>query len=190
MVLSGLDLLLARHFLDASGSGVYAIGSLFTKAGLWGPQFVAIVVFPRLSSGAGPGLLVRAVATVGAIGAVGVALTALLGVPIVTALAGGAYAGSGDEAWLFAVLGILLALVHLVLLSSIADRSSAASWAIWGAVVAEIALVALVGHGSLVGVLLSAISVTALLALLGLLWATRSRVPHRPLGSATRLDAA
>ena len=190
MVLSGLDLLLARHFLAASTSGIYSVGNLFTKAGLWGPQFVAIVVFPRLSAGAGRSLVLKAVAAVTALGVVGLALTVALGPRIVTAVAGASYADAGEHTWLFATLGILLALAHLLLLSSLADRSGWASWAIWVAVAAEAAVVATVGNGSLTAVLVSATAVTAVLVVVGLARALRAPVVQERATSLVRFDAA
>jgi len=175
LVLSGLDLLLARHYLVSRSSGVYAVGNLFTKAGLWGPQFVAIVVFPRLSAGAGRGLLVRAVAAVVVLGGIGIGLVAALGPWIVTTVAGDAYAAAGGYAWLFAVLGILLALVHLLLLGSVAEHSGWASAAVWVAVAAEVVLVATIGSGSVRAVLVSATAVTGTLVAVALI--RRLRAP-------------
>jgi O-antigen/teichoic acid export membrane protein len=168
LVLSGLDLLLARHYLDPTASGVYAIGSLFTKAGLWGPQFVAILVFPRLSAGAGSGLVLRAAAAILLIGVLGTGVALAFGSRIVTAVSGPAYADAGRHAWIFAALGILLALVNLLLLGSLAEGRGWVSWAIWIAVVAEMGLVASVGGDSLRAVLLCATGVTTALVLVGL----------------------
>ena len=182
LVLSGLDLLLARHYLDPTTSGVYAIGSLFTKAGLWGPQFVAVLVFPRLSAGAGSGLVLRAAAAIVAIGVLGTTLALALGSRIVTAVSGPAYADAGHHAWIFAVLGILLALVNLLLLGSLAEGKGWVSWAIWIAVATEVALVAAIGGNSLRGVLLCATAVTTALVVVGV-----GRLLRRHRGSATNV---
>ncbi len=189
LVLSGLDLLLARHYLDPVGSGVYAIGNLFTKAGLWGPQFVAVVVFPRLSAGAGRSLLLRAVAVVTGIGVAGSVLTAALGPWIVTTVSGASYSQAGHYAWLFATLGILLALAHLVLLNAVAEHSHWASWGIWVTVAAEAVVVGTYANGSLPRVLLTSTLVVGLLVLVGLAMAVRPQV-RPPKTSALGVDAA
>ena len=70
IVLSNVDLLLARHFLSRADSGAYALASLFGKACLWGAQFVPALVFPRLArDGSGRGLLLRSAAAAGGVGA-------------------------------------------------------------------------------------------------------------------------
>src|SRR5829696_411314 len=101
IVLSNVDLLLARHFLSREESGQYALASLFAKACLWGAQFVPALVFPRLAEqaaagGAGRGLLLRAAAAAAGVGGAGILLAAVAGGPIVRVVAGddAGYAGT------------------------------------------------------------------------------------------------
>jgi hypothetical protein len=46
-LLTKVDLPLARHFLAASDSGLYAAGAIIAKVAYWGPQFL-VVVFSRV----------------------------------------------------------------------------------------------------------------------------------------------
>src|SRR6266542_4154696 len=59
-VLANVDVLLARHHLGAAASGLYAAGAVVAKIAYWAPQFVVLIVFPRMvtSSERGP-LLAR-----------------------------------------------------------------------------------------------------------------------------------
>src|SRR6266545_2401708 len=50
LLLTNMDLLLARHYLAAEASGLYAAGAVVAKIAYWAPQFVATIVFPRLAT--------------------------------------------------------------------------------------------------------------------------------------------
>src|SRR6266487_3548551 len=50
LLLTNVDLLLARHYLAAEASGLYAAGAVVAKIAFWAPQFVATIVFPRLAT--------------------------------------------------------------------------------------------------------------------------------------------
>src|SRR6266511_2117493 len=47
-VLANVDVLLARHHLGAAASGLYAAGAVVAKIAYWAPQFVVLIVFPRI----------------------------------------------------------------------------------------------------------------------------------------------
>ena len=49
LVLTNVDLLMARALLEPAAAGAYAVGSLFAKAAFWAPNFIAVLVFPRLA---------------------------------------------------------------------------------------------------------------------------------------------
>ena len=70
LLLANVDVLLARHFLPAEASGLYAAGAVLTKIAFWAPQFVVTLVFPRLVTAADRRrLLGRSAAVVAAVGA-------------------------------------------------------------------------------------------------------------------------
>ena len=69
-VLANVDVLLARHHLGAAASGLYAAGAVVAKIAYWAPQFVVLIVFPRMVTSRDRGrLLARSAACVAAFGA-------------------------------------------------------------------------------------------------------------------------
>ena len=174
VLLVNLDVLLARHFMPGAPAGEYAVGAVFAKIAFWLPQGVGMVLLPRLAdAGTRRRSVGTAVAVVGAVGAPLVALTALLGDRALPLVGGSAYGGTlGGHAWLFALLGTLLATAQLLLYSGIAaaDRFSVA--AVWVATTAEVAAVAALAAAGLLtpaGLLLTTTAVAVLLVGAGLL---------------------
>jgi O-antigen/teichoic acid export membrane protein len=149
IVLSNVDLLLARHFLSREDSGEYALASLFAKACLWGAQFVPALVFPRLArDGTGRGLLLRAAAAAAGVGGAGILLAAVAAGPIVRLVAGddAGYAGTVALAVPFTVLGTLWALVQLALLAAVAAGDPRPGRLLWALVAVEVLVIVLGPH--------------------------------------------
>jgi O-antigen/teichoic acid export membrane protein len=175
-LLASLDLLLARHFLPAAESGLYAAGSVLVKVAYWAPQSVVTVIFPRLAARQGARLaggLAAAVAamtaTLAAGSAVVIAWPALL--PF-----GAAYAAVGADLPRFALLGGCLALLQLACFSGIATADRRLHRLVAAAVALEAALIALFFHGSVTAIVTTAVVVAA--ALLAACWAVlRRRAP-------------
>lgn len=165
LALTNLDLLLARAVLPAHDAGLYAAGSLATKAVYWAPQFVAVSVFPRLTDPqARRHLLPRALAVVAAIGAVATVVAALAGGPLLRLLVGPAYDAIGDQLWLFCLLGGLFAAVQLLVSSGMAARDRRVALLVWAACALEVLLVAVALHGSITQVVTAATLSTGALA--------------------------
>jgi O-antigen/teichoic acid export membrane protein len=150
LLLTNVDLLLARHYLAPRASGLYAAGSVIAKIAYWAPQFVATIVFPRLATGgaARRRLLARAAAVVAGLGA-----ALLLAVAAAPGLAvalpfGDGYRGVGPDLPLFAALGTALALAQLLLFSGIAAGDRRVHRLLGATVVVEVALIAFGPHGS------------------------------------------
>lgn len=169
IVLSNVDLLLARHFLTREESGVYALASLFAKACLWGAQFVPVLVFPRLSRErdgmAGRGLVLAAGAAAAGVGAVGILLALGFAGPIVRVVAGDdtGYAATVSLAVPFAVLGTLWALIQLALFVAVAREDPLPGRLLWLAVAAETAVIAAGAHRTPGQLLTVCIATSALL---------------------------
>jgi O-antigen/teichoic acid export membrane protein len=166
VVLSNVDLLLARHYLPRDVSGAYALASLFAKACLWGAQFVPMTVFPRLSrEGRHTGLLLRAAAVTAAAGGVGILLAAVAGEEIVAIVAGSDpdYAAAAELALPFAVLGTLWALVQLALLAAVAAGDSRPGRLLWVLVAVEAAVIAVGPHETAAQIVAVCLIVTTLL---------------------------
>jgi O-antigen/teichoic acid export membrane protein len=162
LALTNADVVLARHFLPARESGLYAAGAVVAKIAFWLPQAVALVVFPRLTDPAARGrLLAGALAAVGTIGAVTSVGAAVLGPWALGLLLGPTYRTLGAELGLFAAAGALGALVQLLLYSGIAEGSRAIGLLLLGALATLVTVVTTVAHGSVGAV------VTAVIAVLG-----------------------
>lgn len=161
-VLSNIDILIARRALDPDTAGLYAGGLIVTKAVLFLPQFVIIVLFPSMSADASRrAALVRGLVVLAGTGAA-CTLGAYLLSPVALVFVGGsAYADVKSQLWLFALLGILLATLQLLVYSAIGRRSHRSSYLIWVGVV--VIVVAGVLTDSLVALAASVAAVDAVL---------------------------
>jgi O-antigen/teichoic acid export membrane protein len=161
LLLTNVDVLLARHHLSPRESGLYAAGAVMAKIAFWAPQFVITVVFPRLVTPEGRSrLLGRAAAVVAAGGALLVAGAAVAPRLAVLLPFGREYLEVGPLLPAFAALGTLLALVELVLFSGIAAGDWRDSRLVLAAALAEAALIELLLHDS-IGQILGAALATA-----------------------------
>jgi len=125
LVFVNLDVLLARHDLPPAASGLYAVGSIFTKVTFWGPAFLATLLYPRMAAPAGRDRAVAAaVALTAALGGGVVLLTWIGGGAVVTLAAGPRYAELGRTVALFAALGTAFAVVQVLIYArvAVADR--------------------------------------------------------------------
>jgi len=180
-LLANVDVLLARHYLDRAAAGRYALGVVVAKIAFWAPQFVVMVVFPRLVGAADPRRLLGGsallIAGFGGLLAAGLAVADRVG--LIVPVLGGGYEGLGPLLPVFAALGTGLALVQLLLFEGIATRDRRMGRAVVVALVAEVALVAGPLHGSVGQVAGAALAVIAALAVAGWLLLHR-RLAHSP----------
>jgi len=182
LLLANVDVLLARHYLPAAASGLYAAGAILTKIAYWAPQFVVTLVFPRLVVAADRrALLGRSAAVVAAAGAPLVAGAALAPQLAARLSFGAAYLEVGPVLPLFAALGTGLALVQLVLFSGMATADRRMYRLLLGAVAAEAAVVALFLHDSVTEIIGATLAVVAVLLAAGLALLVRA-----PAGSPAR----
>jgi O-antigen/teichoic acid export membrane protein len=130
--LSNADVLIARSVLDEHLAGLYAAGLILTKAVLFLPQFVVVIVFPSMSSQRSARRLnLMALGLVLAIGLATVAGTAALSGLAVTFVGGPEYDELRGLLWLFAGLGTLLAMLQLMVYNVVARQRQRAVFAIW-----------------------------------------------------------
>ena len=191
IVLSNVDLLLARHFLSREESGAYALAALFGKACLWGAQFVPALVFPRLArDGSGRGLLLRSAAAAAGVGAAGIVVASVAAGPVVRVIAGDdpGYAEAVNLAVPFAILGTLWALVQLALLAAVAAGDPRPGRLLWVVVAVESLIIAVGAHDSPATILAVSLACTSVLAVAATLLVLRDRIPTgsldpAPLGS-------
>ncbi|WP_286959914.1 lipopolysaccharide biosynthesis protein [Arsenicicoccus sp. UBA7492] len=175
LVLSSLDLILARHHLTRDGSGVYTMGALFEKVAFWGPQFIATMYYPRMARPAERRAAVRAaVGVTAAVGVLGVLVAAVAGDLLTSVVGGRAYVDElGHQAWVFTALGVALALVQVLVYADLADHRHGVGALVWVAVAVTVGAVAL-WHGSV-----AAVVTTVLVCVLGLLVVAGTVVARR-----------
>jgi O-antigen/teichoic acid export membrane protein len=174
LLLSSLDVLLARHHLAPVASGAYTVGALFEKAAFWGLGFLATLFYPAMAQRSRRrAALGRALAVTAGVGAVGVALTAVLGAWLATLVGGPAYAGLGPGLWRFTTLGVCLALVQVIAYAGVAAASTRMGVAMWVAAAVAVALTS-AHHADVDAVVDAMLAVTAALVVVGLLIERRS----------------
>lgn len=135
--LSNIDVVIARNVLDSHEAGLYAAGLIMTKAVLFLPQFVTILAFP--SMGAQETRLRTLLQSLGAVFVMGLAVAAgvaLLPDIAIVFVGGSEYAAIKDSLWAFAVLGMMLAMLQLLVYSVLARQARKSVYLLWGALVA------------------------------------------------------
>lgn len=176
-VLTNVDIVLARHYLPPGESGHYAVGSLFTKAAFWGPHFLAVLAYPRLARRrARRRALVAALALTVAIGLMAVVGSSLVARRLIEVTAGPDYADIAPLAAAFALLGLLMAVLQLMVYSGLARRHRVTEAVVWFGIVAEVGLVASRFHASPGGILAACIAVNAGVATIVVLRETAAAV--------------
>ena len=143
---SNADVLIARVVLTGHEAGQYAAGLVLTKAMLFLPQFVVVVLFPRMARGHD----LRRTHALGLGAILGLGVGAAGAVVLLRDLAlefvgGAAYAAVRDDLWLFAALGTVLAMVQLLVYGALARQHPRAVLLLWVALVATAVLALPVG---------------------------------------------
>lgn len=144
--LSNIDVVVARSVLDERDAGLYAGGLILTKAVLFLPQFVVVIVFPAMSTtGSARRINLLALGLVLAIGSATVAGTAVLSGLAVVFIGGPAYDAIDGSLWLFAALGTLLAMLQLMVYNVVARQRQRRVLVLWAGLVAVLAAGAVSG---------------------------------------------
>lgn len=147
--LSNADVVIARGVLDERQAGLYAGGLILTKAVLFLPQFVVVIVFPSMSSAQSARRMnLMALGVVLAIG-----LTTVVGAAVFSGLAvafigGPEYADLEDVLWAYAGLGTLLAMIQLMVYNVVARQRQRTVYVIWFAMGALLACAPWVSTGT------------------------------------------
>lgn len=176
VVLTNVDVMLARHVLAEDVSGLYAAGSIFTKIVFWLPQFVPMLAFPALTDPARRrGAVTAGVLTVAGCGAVLTAVSWMTSDAAVRLVAGADYIGLVPWVAGFSALGALFALAHLLVYARLArgDRwTTALLWLVLAGYVAVVEVTA----SDLAGVLVPGLVAAGTVVCWGLL---RERLHRR-----------
>ncbi len=179
--LSNVDILIARNVLSDHVSGLYAGGLILTKAVLFLPQFVVIIAFPSMSAEASRrSALVKSLALVGGLGACAITGSWLLSWLAMIFIGGPDYAEIEGLLWVFAILGMVLSVLQLLVYSVLARRSRLSAYLLWIAVAAALALGAM--QTTVEGLVWAVLSVDAVLVavLLATTFWRLNQTPHRP----------
>jgi hypothetical protein len=162
LLLTTLDVLLARHVLNADDAAVYAVGSVVTRIALWLPQSVANVLFASLTDPARHRAVVRRVVQFFAGVSLLIVGCAWMLRGSVTAFVGGdRYGALAAHVWMFASLGCALAIIQFTLTAGLALRSTVITRVLWLTVATEtIAVLTTADHTSVQRVVGVAASIT------------------------------
>lgn len=142
LLVTSIDVLLARHVLSGYAAGTYAAGSVVSRAALWLPQSIAVLMFATFTDhGRHRRAYARAASGVAALGALAVVVVAVLGRLTISVVAGAHYHSLDDSIWIFAVIGAALAVLQLSVVAGLALRRPGRIAIIWGVALADLALV-------------------------------------------------
>ncbi|MFL6108807.1 MAG: lipopolysaccharide biosynthesis protein [Marmoricola sp.] len=141
LVLSSIDIVLARNALGRHDAGLYAGGLIMVKAVTFLPQFVVVLAFPSMGT---DGARRRALlASLVLVGVTGIAVTGgvkLLPDLALTFVGGADYDGIRSKLWIFAVLGTVLSMLQLIVYSVLAQQSRKSVALLWIALVPLVVL--------------------------------------------------
>lgn len=177
-VFSSLDALVARNRFSADDAGLYAAGLILTKAALFAPQFVSVVLFPDLARDETRRSRAQAVLAVAALGAVATAATAALPRVALILVGGDQYAAVADRLWLFALSGSLLAIVHLLVYDALARHAHGIGVLVWSGA-AAVVVIAYLADVHVTGLALTVSGVAAAVALIAWFVPGQQKSPRR-----------
>jgi hypothetical protein len=179
VTLTVVDLVLARARLSPEESGVYAIGSIFTRIAYWLPQFVVILALPRLTDSARRGpALVASLGLIVSLGLVGMAAALAAPIWLIRLVAGEIPQGLAPILSLFVLQGCLLAAAQVLLYSRLIQGDTVAGLLAWATVGVILGVVAAQTSPSLLTVLLPTSVATSALVVLTVARERRRRPRH------------
>lgn len=130
--LSNADVIVARVVFDDRLAGLYAGGLILTKAVLFLPQFVVVIVFPSMASATGRReVYLKSLVVVAIIGGLATLGALLLSDLAITFVGGPAYQEIEPQIGWFALLGTALAMIQLMVYEVVARRQRASVWLLW-----------------------------------------------------------
>ncbi|WP_240498176.1 polysaccharide biosynthesis protein [Williamsia sp. 1135] len=146
IALSSVDLLLSRPVLGEQDAGVYALGTIATKAAFWLPQAIGVVLFPQFADTARSSAALRtAVGWLLAIAVVVVGGAAILA-PLAPVLVGDEYRAVVPILWIFALTGSALSILQVGLLAAIARDQTLVAALSWLVFVVEVVIIVAWAH--------------------------------------------
>ena len=184
-VLTNVDVLLARHYLEPRAAGLYAAGAVIAKGAFWLPQFVPVLAFPRMADAARHGsVLWRSFAAVATAGVAVTLVCLIFGDLVVSAVGGSRYESLAEDVWWFAALGACFACAQLLLYGRLAAEDRLAAASVWIAAAAFAVVVAVERNATLLQIVSTGVACAALLVAAGVgaqLLRDRKSQPPAPL---------
>jgi hypothetical protein len=138
IALTTVDVLAARHFLDARSAGEYALAALFAKVTFWGTQFVALLIVPRMPHAGSRRVLGLALGAVLATGLTVSGVVLLDPEWWATAAGGPEYADAGTLAVWFTLLGTAWALIQLLVFGQLGRNVTGMALIVWGSTMLQL----------------------------------------------------
>ncbi len=174
-LLTNIDVVYARAILTPQQAGDYGVGAILAKIAFWLPQFVGIIAFPRFVDARRQQAVTLTLASVAGIGAVVVVATAVAPNQVVAAVGGSQYESLASIAWIFALIGALMAVAQALLLTRIAVDDRRAVIAIWVALATLTGLAFWVVPANVAGLAVAVVLAASLLCVAGLIYAVVER---------------
>jgi glycosyltransferase involved in cell wall biosynthesis/O-antigen/teichoic acid export membrane protein len=167
--LTGIDVLLARHYLAPVAAGRYAAAAVAGHIALFLPGALVMVAFPRLAADKGEGagarkVLIETFCLVTAIGLAAFAVLAAVPALVVSVLCGPSYLAAASVVGIVALSSAILGIIGLLTYFHVARHSMAALFS-WAGIAVVSVLVALMHSGiEAIAVCMLAASVFVLVA--------------------------
>lgn len=168
VVLTNIDVLLARHYLTPHDSGGYALASTFGRAICWGTQFIALMIVPRMHSKDAARTLLKASGLVLGIGLIGLGVVAVSPSLWITIAGGEQFDSYGTLALACVGLGIAWALAQVWLFSEMGSNQGVLGMLTWSVIVLEILVIVLLWHDSAAQIVAVCAGGAVLIAVAGL----------------------
>lgn len=149
LVVTNMDVPLARTFLPAVESGEYAVVALFSKAAYWGPAFLATLFYPRMARATTRRSALWAVGSTAAIAVAGVLVAALFAEPLVRVVGGPDYAHLAPLVPLLTASGATWSVAQVLVYWRLSRGDHRLGYAVWTVAAVVAAVVVLWRHDSI-----------------------------------------
>ncbi|HYN67070.1 MAG TPA: oligosaccharide flippase family protein [Ornithinibacter sp.] len=149
LVVTNMDIPLARTVLPPVESGEYAVVSLFAKAAYWGPAFLATLFYPRMARATTRRSALLAVGSTTVIALVGVGLSALLAEPLIRIVGGPTYVGLAPLVPLLTASGAAWSVAQVLVYWRLSRGDHRLGYAVWAVAALIAATVLLWRHDSI-----------------------------------------
>lgn len=123
-----VDAVLARILLAPGDAGLYAAGAAGMRIVFWAPQFVMLLLFPRLVVDPRPRVVAAAVAGLATVGTLLAAAAWVAGPTVVALVFGPEFAPIGVDLWRFAWLGTATVGLQVLVLADLAHDRRDTLW--------------------------------------------------------------